>query len=355
MTAATTPDERWRLGYRPALDGLRAIAVLMVMGYHFGVPGLVGGGHTGVTIFFALSGFLITSLLLEERRERGHIDLLAFYGRRARRLLPALCALVAVVLVLAAGRRQLDDVAPQALAVLLYLGNWAQHGDPISLDHLSHTWSLGVEEQFYLVWPLVIVVAARARHTAAVVAAVAVIATVSLRFAGAELAALERSVDALMLGCLLAFATALGRVRVPGWAGYVGALLLAACMLVPYSGALGSWSLLVVGLATVALVGAIVADEPPRVARLLSVAPLVFIGRISYGLYLWHFAVGWELWPALSAAGWHWLPTALVLSMATFGLALLSWRYVETPALRWRRGSVRPPAMPLPAREGART
>ncbi len=338
-TAAARPGEGWVLGYRPALDGLRGIAVLLVMAYHFGVPGFEGGGHTGVTVFFVLSGFLITALLLEERRATARIDIGAFYIRRARRLLPALVALVAVVLVLALARGRLGEVAPQAFAVLFYVGNWAQHSNAISLAHLSHAWSLGVEEQFYLVWPVVLLVAStrRALRGAVIVAAAGVVAALALRLVGANLATLERSVDALMLGCLLAVVILHRRVTLPGYAGYAAMGLLAVAALLPLEGAVGTWGLLVIGLASVVVIAATVGERPPRLTALLEWRPLVFTGRISYGLYLWHFAVGWELWPALSAAGWHWLPSALVLTAISFAMALISWRYVERPVLAWRR------------------
>lgn len=336
MTAATTPDERWRLGYRPSLDGLRAIAVLLVMAYHFRVPGFESGGHTGVQVFFTLSGFLITALLLEEHRRTGRVELLAFYMRRARRLVPALCALVAVVLALAAGRGQLADVVPDAAAVLFYLGNWAQHGDPVSLEHLSHTWSLGVEEQFYLVWPLILglSVAMRRSEAAAAVAVAGIVTALVMRLAGIELGWLARSVDSLMLGCLLAMVMVPGRVRFPAWVGYLGLAGLALALMIPYSGAAGPWAILLIGVATVAIIGPLVSERPPAFTIPLSWPPLVFIGRISYGLYLWHFFVAWEVWPILDGAGWHWLPITLLLSLITFGFALLSWRYVERPAMK---------------------
>jgi len=170
-------------GYRPALDGLRALAVTAVVLYHAGIGG-VGGGFLGVDTFFVLSGFLITSLVLTERRARGRIDLRRFWIRRARRLLPAL--LVMVLGTVVAGRHLLDSDAlgllrTDAWGALAYLANWRMIfrgtgyvAATAAPSPLQHTWSLGIEEQFYLIWPLVIAgltawVAARHTRTVLVV------------------------------------------------------------------------------------------------------------------------------------------------------------------------------------------
>jgi peptidoglycan/LPS O-acetylase OafA/YrhL len=294
------------------------------MGHHFFVPGFNAGGFVGVTMFFVLSGFLITSLMREERGRAGTVNIAAFYGRRVRRLIPALVVLVSVVVLLGALRGRLDEVAPAAAASLFYVGNWAQLGDPISLEHLSHTWSLGVEEQFYLFWPLLFLLFAGRPVWAAIGLA---IAATGARVIGLDIAGLER-LDALMIGCLLAL-LAVRRPALPSWAGSGALLALGFLLVAPIQGPM----LLTLGaLLTVVVISA--SDRPGRLQSVLSVRPLVFVGRISYGLYLWHFAVGWEVWPSL--ASWHWAPTALILTSASFGLAFLSWRYVEQPILRRR-------------------
>lgn len=158
-------DASPRLAYTPALDGLRAIAVLAVMFYHGGVA-VAGGGFLGVDIFFVLSGFLITTLLLLEFEANGRLDLTAFWGRRARRLLPALFLVLVAVLVYSAflAGAAASTVRSDALATLFYVSNWwfivsgnsyfEQFQDP---SPLTHTWSLAIEEQWYLVLPLVLV------------------------------------------------------------------------------------------------------------------------------------------------------------------------------------------------------
>lgn len=161
----------------PALDGLRAIAVALVLIGHGGIPG-VSGGFIGVDVFFVLSGFLITSLLLDELGRTGRIELTGFWIRRARRLLPAL---VLMVLTVAAARqllpeRSLTGLRDDAIAAFLWMANWrfvAQKTDYFTQgappSPLQHTWSLGVEEQYYFVWPLLLIavalaLAARARR-----------------------------------------------------------------------------------------------------------------------------------------------------------------------------------------------
>ena len=151
--------------HQPALDGLRGVAVVAVLLYHGGVSA-AGGGFLGVDVFFALSGFLITSLLLAERASTGRIDLKAFWGRRARRLLPALLVVLVFVAVYAAvfaRPGELDRIRQDGLSTLLYLANWRMiFGGQSYFESfeapspLRHTWSLGIEEQWYLVWPLVV-------------------------------------------------------------------------------------------------------------------------------------------------------------------------------------------------------
>lgn len=306
------------------------------MAYHFQVPGFVGGGHTGVAIFFCMSGFLITTLLLEERLS-GSVSLRNFYWRRARRLLPALAALVAIVALVALLRGNISEVGGQALAVLLYAGNWAQYHQGMSLEHLSHTWSLGVEEQFYLVWPLLLVGAyAAARLRGVFLAAIVLfIGTVAVRFSGIYLAELERAVDTLMIGCALAVIAVAGRLQVPHWIGYAAVPALGGLAMFTDYFEVRPWQPVVVGIASAALIADLLM-RPSRLSRMLSARPLVFTGKISYALYLWHFAIGWEVWPALYAAGWHWLPAAAALTVLSYVAAFASYRYIEAPLLARR-------------------
>jgi len=158
-----------RFSYQPSLDGLRAIAIVLVMLLHAqamasGAWPYFLGGYTGVDIFFVLSGFLITSLLVQEWRDTGRISLRKFYIRRALRLLPALCVLL---LVLGVGVKlfglYLHVTLATLLAALFYVANWALAFDTLDMGALHHTWSLSVEEQFYILWPLMLIGMLRAR------------------------------------------------------------------------------------------------------------------------------------------------------------------------------------------------
>jgi len=334
MTAATTPEERWRLGYRPALDGLRGIAIALVLLGHARLPGLHAASTVGVTLFFVLSGFLITTLLLEERERTGRIDAVAFYKRRARRLLPALVVFLAVIAVVLAvtgyGDRIVGSIAPP----LLYYANWvlATGGE---LPLLSHTWSLSVEEQFYIVWPLLLIgllIVAAPRRLAAIMLTVAALITV-LRLVLWESESIERiaratdtRADALLIGCAVAFFFAIRGRSLSKWslAGGVFMLIVPSTLevgIIRYG----------MGLTIAAAGGALlVALAASRGSRLLEWRPLVWLGSISYSLYLWQT-------PAIILArdsiepGAFGAATGIVIAV---GLAVLSRRYVEMPFLR---------------------
>lgn len=348
---------RTRLGYVPALDGLRGLAVAVVIAQHAGLPLVRGAGSVGVGLFFALSGFLITTLLLEERAAAGRIDLGAFYLRRAARLLPALLLVLAVFAVvgslLHAGR-----LWSSVLYSGLYLGNWGHivwHG---VAPTLGHTWSLAVEEHFYLVWPVVFLVAYRwggpamVLRAAAGLAALALVLRVALEAAGASAIRIQYGsdtrADSILIGCAAAVLVAQGRWRVPRAAPALAWAVVACFLVVPVKGLAN----LTVGLtvftvaATVVVVDTTHADSP--FARLLATRPLVALGKISYGVYLWHV-------PVLVLGRHHLhLPVpgpvknALLVALA-IGLAAVSYTYVERPILRWKARRTSRPVLALPA------
>lgn len=324
-----------RLGYVPALDGLRGIAILLVIAFHFvGQP--FGGGY-GVDLFFVLSGFLITTLLLEERATTGRIGLGSFYARRARRLFPALAAVLCAYLVYNAvfGRNALATVADYGL----YFGNIyfvvSHKADNTGLGHL---WSLAQEEQFYLLWPCLMLVFARAKRPVYWISAL-LVALVAYRFAliahGASMTRLYRAPDThsegLLLGAALAFLRRQGFVA-GEWAGKLGLALTIPTV------AAGNWrfGLPIFELGAFLLVAAAVGNTD--IARGLSVRPLVWLGTLSYSLYLWHFPVLWAF---------HANNRLLALGVS-FLLAWLSYRYVERP-FRRRRARVDPGVRPAPA------
>src|SRR3989442_13537110 len=209
---ATPPGsaDPFRLGYRPALDGLRAVSVLAVMLHH---SGLLVGGWLGVDVFFALSGFLITTLLIEEHRRTGVIGLKRFYVRRALRLLPGLLALVIVVGVITIADPASVDLAAILLrlaAVLFYVANWAIMAG-FGLYPFAHTWSLAIEEQFYALWPLALLVLLRYVRTRVVIVSIvgagiaARILWRGVRVPGGCVAwgyqAVDAPADSLLVGC----------------------------------------------------------------------------------------------------------------------------------------------------------
>ncbi|MBA2281407.1 MAG: acyltransferase, partial [Acidimicrobiia bacterium] len=347
-----------RLEHQPALDGLRGVAVLAVIAFHLW-PDLLPGGFLGVDTFFVVSGYLITGLLLAEHRASGGIDLRAFWLRRARRLLPALFVLLSVVAAAAAAWWPAQDLARvrgDALAGLGYVANWhALAGGDGYFDSvrgpspLGHLWSLAIEEQFYVVWPLVLLAVLRRRSGAGARAArsVAVVAAAGIVASVAALVLLRGDLDrayygtdtrlhALLVGALLATVLPIGaagrRVR-PGLATAALVASAASWFLVDETAA---W-LFTVGLplhaALTALViaGAVGGGKAPAV---LTHAWTVAVGRVSYGLYLWHWPVIVVLTPGRTGLGGAGLLT--LRAAVTVGLTVLSYRFVEQPVRRLR-------------------
>ena len=316
----------------PELDGLRGIAIISVLVHHQLTPFSLPGGFLGVDLFFVLSGFLITSLLLSEFRKTATISLRNFYMRRLLRLGPALLIyLCASLLVSWHGRlidlnRQLKLIA----YALFYSTNWrmAFRWDDV-LDPTAIIWSLSIEEQFYLIWPLILFgcLAFKVRQRFIVGGLILVVFAIAMNrclllAAGSDLTRLyygsDTRADALLLGCLFAFLN----VRPPQWtlgSGFkIVALVSAICV--------GGWiatvefstlSLYRGGFTLFALVAGVVifnaASSPSRVMSiLLSLRPLKWFGEISYGLYLWHWLVvrnvsfyfmgRWEPWSKLALA-----------------------------------------------------
>jgi peptidoglycan/LPS O-acetylase OafA/YrhL len=334
--------------HRPELDGLRGIAILLVLAAHTGVPGFAdGGGGAGVTLFFVLSGFLITSLLLAEKARYGRVDLRAFYVRRALRLFPALAAALIVVALLAVTGLMPQDARAGVdyrivlAGVVCYVANWvAVAGQPIGM--LGHTWSLAVEEQFYILWPALLLLGLRlGRRWFAMIVLLLIFADTPYRlildlnggfmhvFVGTDTRG-----DALLFGCVLALLETRWHVAT-GWVGIAGVLALAATW--PGDPGLG---LQVLFIPAAAMASTLAVAGCPAI---LAWRPLAFIGKISYGLYLWHGLVIW----------WHlpW-PVAVPLSI---GIACVSYFVLEQRFLRLkdRYGRVRPPAPAAPAPSAA--
>ena len=330
--------------YRPDIDGLRAVAVMAVVLTHAGVPGFTGG-FVGVDVFFVISGYLIYRDLIT-RLAHGRFSLLGFYGRRMRRTLPALYLVCAVTLVAAAFvlmPGDLDDMARSLIAAVLLVPNifyLTQTGyfDGAAIGKpLLHTWSLGVEEQFYLLAPLLPLAlrgfAPRSRLGAIVgLLALFLVICVAIRAMSADAAfyLMPARVFEFLIGCLLA-EEALPRIR--GRLLAETATALAACALAaaiatfsdatPLPGALS----LVPCLATATLIH-VGATRRTAVGAALGLRGPAFVGLISYSLYLWH-------WPLIVLArdlDLRATPASALGALALlFALSVLSWRYVETP------------------------
>ncbi len=346
-----------RLG---ALDGLRGVAVTAVVVNHFR-PGLLPGGWLGVDVFFVLSGYLITSLLLDEHRAHGRIDLRHFYSRRARRLLPALCVLLAVLVVVASQKPDapgFHNLSGDGIAALGYFANWhfvlsgASYFDSFSPSPLRHLWSLSVEEQFYVLWPLLLIVIVRRFGTRGVgIAAVGLAAASAIAMAffygnGSDISRVYFGTDTHAHGVLIGAALAvIGPARrhwrfqsaaalfALGGVGVAFAMLGGTDAFAYRGGIVG------VGLLTAMVIAGVVAPQGSgATGRLLDIGPVRGLGRISYGVYLWH-------WPVLvfmtatvvGLSGWALVSLQLG---TTFALAIVSFLVIERPVLGgWPRMS----------------
>lgn len=346
--------EPFKLGYRPSLDGVRGVAILLVLLCH--IPSLpVQGGFIGVDLFFVLSGFLITSLLLEEWQGTGNISLGAFYARRALRLIPALLAMLGAVLIYSGIRESSEAAAAtrtSALMTLLYSANWFLAFQKYPRLELSATWSLSVEEQFYLLWPLALLLLLRlrcSRGTMAGVVIAAIVASATARIVLWKLGATPNRIffgadthaDGLLAGALTGMAFSWGAgPRTPGASRALdlGALLSLGLMgLLVGIGwqadpAMIQFGYPALNLGAAVLVASLVSS--PALRRMFEFRPLVWLGRISYGVYLWHIGVFW----VLGKSGWdggklYW-PSAFLLTIA---LAAASFYGLERPMLRWKK------------------
>ncbi|HEX3617523.1 MAG TPA: acyltransferase family protein [Solirubrobacteraceae bacterium] len=359
-----------RLPYRAGLDGLRALAVAGVFLYHANVSWMPGG-FLGVDLFFVLSGYLITSLLLHEFSSRGAINLVAFWGRRARRLFPAvaLVILFALLATLTIARDDLGRTRSDALSALVYLTNWheiiASHsyfnefGRPSLLQHL---WSLAVEEQFYLFWPLMLIAGLRWWTKRGLIALTVALAAGScalmwLRYnPGGDPSALYYGTDTraftLLIGALLAFAwpslqASLARLRAgaTATAGRIVAADTLAADAVGVVALLGVLALFVRlqdydpwlyrgGFLLMAVLGALLvaaaAQPGSNLGRAFGCAPLRWIGARSYGIYLWHWPI-LELTRPGADVPLHGAPLIVLQAAVTVAAAALSYRYVEMP------------------------
>jgi peptidoglycan/LPS O-acetylase OafA/YrhL len=361
MTAEAAPAGMGARLFRPDIEGLRAVAVVLVLAFHAGVPAITGG-YIGVDVFYVISGFLITGLLIDEMERTGSIAFAAFYARRARRLLPmALLVLVAVSVAMLLFTPPVfrPQVRFDAISAALYYSNWQFALESVNYltfgaaqNPVLHYWSLSVEEQFYLVWPLLLFAALRIRGRRArpharvrwgVVLAVVGISSLvysviaTPRQPATAYFATTTRVWEFAAGAAVALLVPrlVGAPRIAGLGAGVAGLAVVVISAVVYSPTTefpGTAAIAPV-LGTALVVAAGVAHPLAGAGALLALRPLRFLGRISYSLYLWH-------WPCLvfaRTAHWAppdgqigWIATTAALAIA-FALAVATHALVETP------------------------
>jgi peptidoglycan/LPS O-acetylase OafA/YrhL len=376
VTAAATPARAPHLPHLRALDGLRGVAVVAVVMYHF-APGIAPGGFLGVDLFFVLSGFLITSLLVNEWEGTTRISLSAFWGRRARRLLPALFLVLAAVgayTLLLGNRVDAEHIAQDGLSAFTYVANWhfissgqsyIQQFVHTAPSPLRHMWSLAIEEQFYLIWPLLVLVVVklvpknarrpgrrrslfrRAMVTVCVaLGALSFVRMVTLYHGASDVNRVYYGTDTrafiILIGAALGaltmgVPTLTGRARrILIVAGCVGAVALLAAFTWTttsssylYEGAYGAVALVMV----VVLAAAAQPGQNP-LARILHSRPLVGLGLISYGVYLWHWPI--SIWVTSQNTGVGAVALFFIRSAITMAAALASYFLVEKPIRQGR-------------------
>jgi peptidoglycan/LPS O-acetylase OafA/YrhL len=369
---AAVPGERG-LAHMPALDGVRGVAILVIIGYHGGVF-LTSGGFFSLDTFFALSGYLITTLLLREWQGTGGVRLRNFWARRARRLIPGLLLMLLGVAVLGAflvPAGTYPTLRGDGISSLLYYANWHFIVDGSNYfvqtgpsSPLTHMWSLAVEEQFYLVWPLVVVGtlalfrSRRALLGLCLIGALASAVEMGLLYSVADVNRVYYGTDtraqSLLLGAALAVGLSLWSDRRPQGNG--DALLArtsrgrSAALLLGLAGVAGSavlWTTVsyndafayrggffLAALATAAVLASIVTNPASLLATGLSWPPLRFIGRISYGMYLWHYPLILYLDRArCGVSGW---PLFGIRLAATMAIATVSYYLIEQPIRQGR-------------------
>jgi peptidoglycan/LPS O-acetylase OafA/YrhL len=349
-------DGEFRLGYRPSLDGIRALSILVVMVCHSGLT-LIPGGVLGMSVFFVLSGFLITALLMQEWNRTGSISLKQFYYRRALRLLPALFALLFVCCLYGLIKSKDEAIAiyMSVAATLFYVTNWISAFSHADLGPLAHTWSLSVEEQFYMLFPLVLSVLLwlKLKRLWTVifllfVITASVVHTVMLWENGHSIRRVyygfDARVDELLIGCLIGILASWNVLPKTDRAILISKIAAVVSVVsIIYLGLTipedhpfmntGATTIVAMGLAVI-IINLI--STPVRViSDFLELQFLVWIGRISYGIYIWHYPI----FRQIGAINLHPALTFVIQVGMTFAVASLSYYFIEQPFLRLKNKS----------------
>jgi peptidoglycan/LPS O-acetylase OafA/YrhL len=372
MAVRQTDGVRPSRVFQPDIEGLRAVAVIAVVAFHAAIP-FIGGGFVGVDVFFVISGYLITGQLLREVLRTGRISLPGFYARRARRILPGASIVllaITVATVLLEPVLGIFHTAKDILAAATYTTNW--HFIALGTNYLAqstssspvlHFWSLAVEEQFYLIWPLLILVAAqfakrRPMHGTRVIAIAIGAVTVASFIAGVTLTASDPKLAYMAtqtrawefgVGALVAvighwfmnigsarvgrFAAGRAVGKVVGWMGL--ATILAAVFMLNADTPFPGTAALLPALGTGAIIagGLLAGTGRGSVGSLLSRRPIRYIGRLSYAWYLWHWPV--LIFVELKTGTLPWQQRTLLMVLA-LGLAALTVHFVEVPISKWK-------------------
>jgi len=321
------------LRYNPALDGIRAVSILAVVMFHCGVP-FARGGFVGVDVFFVLSGYLITSLLAAEYRGGG-IEAGRFYARRALRLYPTLLLMVAAYAALAPTLWPADNQWQSAALAALYVYDYALAFWKLTYT-IGHTWSLGVEEKFYLLWPFVLPLFLRTRHPVRWMVAAFVAATAWRCFGAVHWNWSQAyfRFDMRVSGILLGAVAALAPVRVGKCTLVAACLVLAVVVWLPslptsHQVQAVTWRITLAELCGFVLVCHAVGNAK---AAFLSWRPMAYIGRLSYGIYIWHFPFVLVLRDTQPV----WIQLAATVAFS-FTMAAICLHFVDQPIKRWRQ------------------
>ena len=343
----------FHLGHRPELDGMRGIAILLVLLHHAGIPS-VHGGHIGVDIFFVLSGFLITALLWQEYEKYGRISLKNFYVRRLIRLTPALLLLLGSFGIYTLATKSGPALVKSGQAIFysaLYLSDFALAFDFAVLGSLEHTWSLAIEEHFYLLFPIALVLLIGKKWSRRAIFTlfgllIVVIAVHRAFLWGPSSAEVNRvfygfdtRADGLLVGCMLGLIASWGRLPSIRWfQALPGVLaLFFAVLFVSWDSPYYAYGLPVINLSAALVLDFVLAS---RVAWLNNKA-LVWVGTISYGLYLWHNLIFILVRERLTESPWGILILGSVVSIAC---AAMSYYLLEKPCLKLKNRFTTPPA-----------